>query len=419
MNIFKKIILILLFVITSLFAQDNWEWQYSTTTEDLNDVYFINDNRGWAVGNNGTILRTVDGGKIWNQQNSNTTEKLRAVHFLNENLGWAVGINTMIFSEDGGISWSKYAQSAIKDIHCLFFTDEKNGWVCGTDSVILKTKDSGASWEIIHSRVSRFDAIFFLNDTLGWFHSGDDAGYIYRTADGGYSLKAMSRSRKTFISFFFIDSKRGWACGGVIGADRTIFGWIDLSTDGADNWNMQFEDGLIHSVHFFDENNGIALGQKNRVSYINKVYDVFYKTADGGENWESCEPGGNAFHFTDRNTGWIVGNLGKIYKTTSGGGILSVSSAEDTTFGDYILLQNHPNPFNQITILNYELRKTDEVELSVYNLLGQKIAILVSEKQSAGIYNAIWDAAGHSSGIYYCVLEVGGFHHVKKMILMR
>jgi hypothetical protein len=83
------------------------------------------------------------------------------------------------------------------------------------------------------------------------------------------------------------------------------------------------------------------------------------------------------------------------------------------------LYQNYPNPFNPMTIINYELPIKNEVELNLYNLLGQKVATLVSEKQNAGIYNVEWDGSEFPSGIYYYRLKVGKFEDVKKMILLK
>jgi parallel beta-helix repeat protein len=85
----------------------------------------------------------------------------------------------------------------------------------------------------------------------------------------------------------------------------------------------------------------------------------------------------------------------------------------------FALKQNYPNPFNPLTTINYELPVTDYVELSVYNLLGQKVAILVSEKQAAGTYKVEWNAAGFASGVYYYRLETKGFSETKKLILMK
>jgi len=83
------------------------------------------------------------------------------------------------------------------------------------------------------------------------------------------------------------------------------------------------------------------------------------------------------------------------------------------------LHQNYPNPFNPKTIINYELPITNEIELSIYNLLGEKVAILVSEKQPAGRYQVEWDASQLASGLYFYRLDSGKFSDIKKMVLIK
>jgi hypothetical protein len=83
------------------------------------------------------------------------------------------------------------------------------------------------------------------------------------------------------------------------------------------------------------------------------------------------------------------------------------------------LIQNYPNPFNPSTMINYQLPMANDVELSIYNLLGQKVATLVSDRQAAGYYQVEWDASGYASGIYYYRLVAGEFIEMKKMVLLR
>ncbi len=73
----------------------------------------------------------------------------------------------------------------------------------------------------------------------------------------------------------------------------------------------------------------------------------------------------------------------------------------------FILYQNYPNPFNNSTMINYQLPMSSEVELSIYNTLGQKVATLISEKQQAGSYRVEWDASKAASGVYLYRLSVG------------
>jgi hypothetical protein len=85
----------------------------------------------------------------------------------------------------------------------------------------------------------------------------------------------------------------------------------------------------------------------------------------------------------------------------------------------YTLSQNYPNPFNPNTMINYQLPMASDVELSVFNLLGQKVAILASGRQEAGLHQVEWDASGFATGIYYYQLRAGKYQEVKKMILTK
>ncbi len=87
-----------------------------------------------------------------------------------------------------------------------------------------------------------------------------------------------------------------------------------------------------------------------------------------------------------------------------------------TTFQLY---QNYPNPFNPRTIINYQLPVTSSVELSIYNLLGQKVAVLIDESQQAGLHTVEWNASGFSSGAYYYVLKSGDHSMRRKMMLVK
>ena len=91
----------------------------------------------------------------------------------------------------------------------------------------------------------------------------------------------------------------------------------------------------------------------------------------------------------------------------------------------FALADNFPNPFNPTTTIQYELPQAADVELTVYNVVGQPVRTLVAEHQSAGRYAVEWDAtndSGHSlsSGLYFYRLEAGGeFLKVKKMLLLK
>ena len=82
-------------------------------------------------------------------------------------------------------------------------------------------------------------------------------------------------------------------------------------------------------------------------------------------------------------------------------------------------MQNYPNPFNPSTTITYHLPKTSNVELKVYDVLGNEIATLVNEVQSAGRYTVDFNATNIASGVYLYKIKAGDFIITKKMILIR
>jgi hypothetical protein len=84
------------------------------------------------------------------------------------------------------------------------------------------------------------------------------------------------------------------------------------------------------------------------------------------------------------------------------------------------LAQNFPNPFNPSTAITYRVARRTQINLSVYNLLGQKISELVSKRQPAGSYTVTWQGADFPSGIYFYVLRSGdGTVQTRKMMLLK
>ncbi|HGY54199.1 MAG TPA: T9SS type A sorting domain-containing protein [Caldithrix abyssi] len=85
----------------------------------------------------------------------------------------------------------------------------------------------------------------------------------------------------------------------------------------------------------------------------------------------------------------------------------------------YRLRQNFPNPFNPSTHITVDLPKDGAVNLSVYNVQGQKVAELLSGYKTAGSYEVIFDGSGLSSGMYFYRLSAPGFTDVKRMLLVK
>jgi predicted GH43/DUF377 family glycosyl hydrolase len=116
----------------------------------------------------------------------------------------------------------------------------------------------------------------------------------------------------------------------------------------------------------------------------------------------------------DNNNNWQIG-----YATTPLIDAVEEDESENTPLM-YSLEQNYPNPFNPITNIEYRIPNSEFVKLSIYSLLGQKVATLVNKKLTAGNHTVQWDASGFSSGIYLYNLETeSSFNQSRKLILLK
>jgi hypothetical protein len=104
--------------------------------------------------------------------------------------------------------------------------------------------------------------------------------------------------------------------------------------------------------------------------------------------------------------------------------ITGIDDDKDEIPAEYALKQNYPNPFNPTTIIRYDLPEESFVTLRVYNVLGQEVATLVNEKQTAGKYNIEFSTNNRNgvrmaSGVYFYRLQTEQYVNTKKLILLR
>ena len=97
----------------------------------------------------------------------------------------------------------------------------------------------------------------------------------------------------------------------------------------------------------------------------------------------------------------------------------AISYIDNEIPAEFQLKQNYPNPFNPVTNIEFSLKTTSYVKLSVLDMLGKEIKILTSGKLNAGNYKVEFDASGLSSGVYYYRLSSDNFTDTKKMILIK
>ncbi len=145
-NLSLLFIACILFQLTA-FAQQGWIEQTSGTIWPLTAVSFIDSDNGTAVGYEGTILRTTDGGTTWTSQTSVTKNHLEGVSFTDSNNGTVVGqYGTILRTTDGGTTWTSQSSGPTERLNAVSFIDSDNGTVVGQYGTILRTTNGGVSF---------------------------------------------------------------------------------------------------------------------------------------------------------------------------------------------------------------------------------------------------------------------------------
>jgi hypothetical protein len=172
---------------------------------------------------------------------------------------------------------------------------------------------------------------------------------------------------------------------------------------------IQWDDNLAEDVVLELYKGGSSLGNIDITSNLGAYKWEVDQVLETGSDYSI-----KVISFVDSNLFDMSDNTFSIIDT------ISAVKNESNIIKEYALHQNYPNPFNAHTIIYYQLPKISEVELSVFNLLGQKVAMLVSEKQPAGSYEVEWDATDIEGGVYFYKLSTDkGFVQTKKLVLLK
>ncbi|HUI28863.1 MAG TPA: YCF48-related protein [Candidatus Acidoferrales bacterium] len=212
------------------------------------------------------------------------------------------------------------------------FVSSTEGWISLSEGKLLHTTNAGTNWSVVTPFPS--DTVWSFSDpsitmswvsqTHGWKINAIGAGFgdahgavIHKTTDGGstWEKKIISTdSGEVGLQIQFVDDNNGWA---LIYNLSNGSGSLQKSTDGGDNWTSIASDS-VGIFYFVDANNGWTVAGSQDSSML------ICHTTNGGVNWVSQytdrSPGTlNAIQFTDLDNGWVVGDSGKILKTTDGG----------------------------------------------------------------------------------------------------
>jgi hypothetical protein len=260
---------------------------------------------------------------------------------------------------------------------CIFAATDNSPWI---NSGVYRTTDDGKSWVCANT----FPAARPITD-LGWCRSSDGSkkylfaatsGGVFRSTDDGLSWAVTNNGlSETYLSAFAVG-------GGYLFAGTYGVGGIFCSSDYGENWRT------------------VNTGLPTPYPFIR----AFAVITDSVGATTILAP--------------IKGDAG-IWRASLADLATSVRDEASELPSHFTLLQNYPNPFNPSTTIKYELSKSSEVRLTVFDMLGREVSVLVNERRNAGVHQVKFDGSGLSSGVYVYRIQAGDFFQSKKLLLLR
>lgn len=181
-------------------------------------------------------------------------------------------------------------------------------------------------------------------------------------------------------------------------------------------YNISENPNFVDGYHLACSSACVEAGNNNLVTLPPTDFDGNTRVADGDED---------GLFFVDMGASeYQPGGFGGFGKIVGGDREGTETKPSSQIPGEFSLSQNYPNPFNPTTIVEFDLAQPARASLTVYNILGRLVRVLVDEEKPAGSYTVYWDGNDKngrpvSSGIYFYKLEAGDFSEVKKMVLIK
>ncbi|RLA38660.1 MAG: hypothetical protein DRQ64_08445, partial [Gammaproteobacteria bacterium] len=299
-------------VLSTVDGGQSWQAQ-SLGVWPLSDVVFNKEaSQGWVVGIGGRILHSLDGGTSWQPQNSGTRMTLLGLSLTDgvEQLCVVGQSGLVLTSTDGGQHWQTQSSGTKNTLTAVSFSDAEQGWAVGSGGTILHTLDAGISWEAQNSAIEERlrDVSFSADAQLG--RVVGENGRVLRTVDGGLNWLAQdSGSWSTFLAVSFADAQQGWA----VGRDGTLL----FTNDSGQSWQLQSSGASPWLQSLVSEQNS---PQQKKVDTKAATLSV----DDEAKQWrinnsDALEGVESLSYIRDVERGWAVEPAGRFLITTGAG----------------------------------------------------------------------------------------------------
>jgi photosystem II stability/assembly factor-like uncharacterized protein len=405
----KLLFSFLLLVLTSAVFSQEFGWQVLNPASIpgspyLSDVFFTDDNTSWiSSSNNANIYKTDDGATSFLTQTTSLGTSTEAIYMIDADNGFCGGGSGFVYNTiNGGINWD-FLGTMSSTLTDMDFVNANQGYACGDGGDVFSITPEEVE-NMNSGQPTFFSGISSPSVDNVWVCGGGALMYY-----NGTQFDFQSAPAGSYNSIYFINNEIGWVVGDS--------GLIGHTENGGESWSQQTNpsSNALYDVFFLDTEVGWAVGFNG----------IILHTTNGGDTWV-VEGAGlttsflRGVHFTSPTNGYVVGNDKTLLKY----GELT-SAGNDDIPSDILLSQNYPNPFNPSTNISFSILEESNVELSIFNIRGQKVKQLISNQLSAGQHSIIWngeDESGKSvgSGIYYYKLNINGkTESIKKCLLLK
>ena len=297
-----------------------------------------------------------------------------------------------------------------------------SGWKMGTDymNMIVVYKLNGQVWR--------------------------DSTQMNQNMGGGWIHKNMSQAQRFFNPFDTTDWMQvntGWNQGGMMSGGGmmpdSLYCQIlevlrqNVPNDSAQNVITAFEVAtfLPNGMNGMNQNGQMG-GNMNFNSMVNFQFHFDSLQSKGfnlnsnslkvkywdGQNSQWTDASNSVINSAN-NTISISQNTVSNFYIVAADKVTGISNNKSSFPVNFNLQQNYPNPFNPSTTIKFSINETSIVKLSIYNLLGQKVATLINQSLNAGLHSVQFNASNLSSGIYFYRLTSGSNSRVMKMELLK
>jgi photosystem II stability/assembly factor-like uncharacterized protein len=256
-------------------AGETWIETSGPDRKIMNDVFFLNRNFGFAVGTDGTFLRTTNGGAIWEDISFGETRSFLAVHGLTTNDIW-MGANQRIYhSADMGVTWQEKLALLGANFIDVLAVDANIVLACSPSGLILRTDDAGATWDTVFQTSGQVRSLAKI-DANRYMATGFN-GLILRSPDKGLTWNPLTppEAGLQYEQTHFI-GQEGWLV--TSSFKKTMW----HTPNAGDTWEPitlpidRFWDG----VYFITPDTGIIVGRSTAEGRV-------YTTFNGGANWQA------------------------------------------------------------------------------------------------------------------------------------